>query len=190
MVYAASSMSSQGELTVVVKRRIKPGKEAEFEESDAKLRPIRACFSRSSRHQHFASPGVGRDYIVVDRFSDASARGSFKASIQYHDWMNRLAELTEGDPRIEELSGLEGWFTLPEDAGLAKPPKYKMALATFLGVFPVVMGLSLTLGPAIRSWPFMVSSAVFNASVVVLLTWVVMPLITRMLHPWLFPQES
>jgi hypothetical protein len=25
--------------------------------------------------------------------------------------MGRLSELTEGDPRIEELSGLEGWFT-------------------------------------------------------------------------------
>ena len=96
--------------------------------------------------------------------------------------MNRLGELTEGDPRIEELSGLEGWFTLPEDVGLAKPPKYKMALATFLGVFPVAMTLNLTLGPAIRSWPFVVSSAVFNASVVILLTWLVMPLVTRVLH--------
>jgi len=58
----------------------------------------------------------------------------------YQEWMNRLGELTEGDARIEELSGLEGWFTLPEHAGLAKPPKYKMALATFLGVFPVAIG--------------------------------------------------
>ena len=86
-----------------------------------------------------------------------------KQPAQYQDWMGRLGELTEGDPRIEELSGLEGWFTLPEDPGLARPPKYKMALATFLGVFPVAMGLNLTLGPAIRSWPFILSNAIFNA---------------------------
>jgi antibiotic biosynthesis monooxygenase (ABM) superfamily enzyme len=63
-----------------------------------------------------------------------------------------------------------------------------MAVATFLGVFPVAMILNLTLGPVIRSWPFVLSSAVFNACVVALLTWVVMPLVTRLLHGWLNPQ--
>jgi antibiotic biosynthesis monooxygenase (ABM) superfamily enzyme len=190
MAHAASSMSSQGELTVVVKRRIKPGREAEFEQTMRSFVQFALAFP-GHRGISILRPSEGsRDYIVLDRFLDERARGNFKASVQYRDWMNRLGELTEGDPRIEELSGLEGWFTLPEDVGLAKPPKYKMALATFLGVFPVAMTLNLTLGPAIRSWPFVVSNAVFNASVVILLTWLVMPLVTRALHPWLFPQES
>ena len=60
-----------------------------------------------------------------------------------------------------------------------------MAAATFLGVFPVAMVLNLTLGPVIRSWPFIVSNAVFNACVVALLTWVVMPIVTRILRRWL-----
>ena len=132
-------------------------------------------------------PAAGRrDYIVVDQFSDEGSRQNFKTSPEYQEWMKRLGELTEGDPRIEELSGLEGWFTPPEDAALAKPSKYKMAVATFLGVFPVAMLLNLGLGPLIRSWPFVLSNAVFNACVVILLTWVVMPLVTRALHRWLF----
>ncbi len=65
-----------------------------------------------------------------------------------------------------------------------------MAVATFLGVFPVAMGLNLTLGPLIGSWPFIISNAVFNACVVALLTWVVMPLVTRLLHGWLHPQPQ
>ena len=190
MAYAASSMSSGDELTVVVKRRIRPGKESEFEQRMQGFVQFAMAFPGHRGISVLRPSGGGRDYIVVDKFSDASSRGSFKASSQYQDWMSRLGELTEGDPRIEELSGLEGWFTLPEDPGLAKPPKYKMAIATFLGVFPVVMGLSLTLGPAIRSWPFVLSNAIFNACVVALLTWVVMPLITRMLHRWLFPEGS
>jgi antibiotic biosynthesis monooxygenase (ABM) superfamily enzyme len=60
-----------------------------------------------------------------------------------------------------------------------------MAAATFLGVFPVAMVLNLTIGPVLRSWPFVAGNAVFNACVVALLTWVVMPLVTRILHPWL-----
>ena len=70
------------------------------------------------------------------------------------------------------------------------PPRWKMAIATYLGVLPVVMFLSLTIGPAIRSWNFVLSNAVFNACVVAGLTWVVMPLITRLLHGWLNPQPQ
>ena len=177
-------------LTVVVKRRIRPGREAEFEQTMRSFVQFALAFP-GHRGISVLRPAVGsRDYIVVDKFSDESARGNFKATSQYQDWMGRLGELTEGDPRIEELSGLEGWFTLPEDPGLARPPKYKMALATFLGVFPVAMSLNLTLGLVIRSWPFILSNLVFNAAVVILLTWLVMPLMTRVLHPWLFPQDS
>ena len=60
-----------------------------------------------------------------------------------------------------------------------------MAIATYLGVVPVIMTLALTLGPLIRSWNFVLNNLVFNACVVVLLTWLVMPLITRALHGWL-----
>ena len=65
-----------------------------------------------------------------------------------------------------------------------------MAVATFLGVFPVAMILNLTIGPVIREWPFVFRNAVFNACVVTLLTWVVMPLVSRMLHGWLHRQRD
>ena len=80
-----------------------------------------------------------------------------------------------------EMTGLEAWFRSPQNP----PPRWKMAVATYLGVVPVIMGLSLTIGPVVRSWNFILNNLVFNACVVALLTWVVMPLITRILHRWL-----
>ena len=65
-----------------------------------------------------------------------------------------------------------------------------MAVATFLGVFPVVTIVSLTLGRAIRSWNFVLSNAVSNACVVAILTWLVMPVITRLLQGWLNPEPA
>jgi antibiotic biosynthesis monooxygenase (ABM) superfamily enzyme len=65
-----------------------------------------------------------------------------------------------------------------------------MAVATFLGVFPVAMTLNVTLGPVIRSWNFVLSNALFNACVVAGLTWVVMPLVTRLLSGWLHPRRE
>jgi len=49
--------------------------------------------------------------------------------------------------------------------------------------------LSLTLGQATKAWPYILGSIFFNACMVALLTWVVMPLITRVLHPCLHADE-
>ena len=83
---------------------------------------------------------------------------------------------------MRDLHGLEAFF---RGNGAYPPPRWKMAFATYLGVLPVVMLLALTLGQLLRSWNFILNNVVFNACVVVLLTWVVMPLITRALHAWL-----
>jgi antibiotic biosynthesis monooxygenase (ABM) superfamily enzyme len=56
-------------------------------------------------------------------------------------------------------------------------------------VFPLAMILTLTIGPTIGEWPFVLRNAVFNACVVALLAWVVMPVVTRLLRGWLQPQS-
>src|SRR5262245_54656595 len=93
-------------LTVIVNRRIRPGREAEFEQTMRNFVQFALAFP-GHRGISVLRPAAGsRDYIVVDKFSDECARGNFKASSQYQEWMGRLGELTEGDPRIQELSGL------------------------------------------------------------------------------------
>ena len=111
-----------------------------------------------------------------------------RRSPEYLGWNQLAVELTEGTGRTEELCGLESWFTLP-GTPLRPLPKWKMAMATFAGVFPTAAMLNLTLGRAIQSWPFILGSAIFNACMVSLLTWAVMPLVTRALHDWLHSNE-
>src|SRR5206468_10976631 len=118
------------------------------------------------------------DYTVVDRFASAEARQTFKQSSSYQKWMERLKVLTEGDPTIEEMGGLAGWFTLPELPQAKPPPKYKMALVTFLGVYLSANILSRVFAYALPGWPPLLLSLVVNAAVVGMLTWVVMPLLT------------
>jgi antibiotic biosynthesis monooxygenase (ABM) superfamily enzyme len=179
-----------GELTVVIHRRIKPGREAEFERAMNAF--VQVCLAAPG-HRSIAvlrPTDGGRDYVVIDSFADAAARLHFKQAPAYAEWMAQLGRLTEGDPRIQELSGLEGWFTTANAHALATPPRYKMAAVTYLGVMSVVMTLALTLGPLIRTWPFLLYNAVFNGMVVVLLTWVVMPQLTRLFKRWLFPPQA
>src|SRR5881628_2522223 len=88
--------------------------------------------------------------------SDESERDAFYASPIFKAWEEKCAPLTEpGSWTHRPLHGLEAWFRSPQ----APPPKWKMAVATFLGVFPVAMILNLTLGAAIRPWKFILGNA-------------------------------
>ncbi len=168
---------------IAITRRIKPGCEAEFQ----KL--LQEFFKTSFAHigVHGASmlvppPGSSSpEFGILRTFANAQERDAFYASPMFKTWEDQIKPLTEGDPVHRELTGLEAWFRSPQNP----PPRWKMAVATYLGVVPVIMGLSLTIGPVVRSWNFILNNLVFNACVVALLTWVVMPLITRILHRWL-----
>jgi antibiotic biosynthesis monooxygenase (ABM) superfamily enzyme len=47
----------------------------------------------------------------------------------------------------------------------------------------------LAIGPAIHEWPLLIRNAAFNVIVVSCLTWLVMPLLTRVLHNWLHSKD-
>lgn len=184
-------MAQPDAITVCITRTVKPGCEADFERALHDF--VQRSLSLPGQHGvHIMRPAPGsgsREYGIIRKFTDRDALTAFRESPEYRAWTHAAVDLTEGNARTEELTGLESWFTLP-GAPLRALPKWKMAIATFLGVFPVVMLLSLTLGPMIASWHFILSNAVFNACVVALLTWIVMPVITRALHGWLHSNES
>lgn len=179
-------MAHANAITVCITRTVKPGCEAAFERAlhDFVQRSL-SLPGQMGVHIMRPAPGSGsREYGIIRKFASRDSLAEFRTSPEYLEWNALASDLTEGTGRTEELTGLESWFTLP-GAPLRALPKWKMAFATFLGVFPTAAILNLTLGPAIRPWPFILSSAVFNAAMVALLTWVVMPLITRALHGWL-----
>jgi antibiotic biosynthesis monooxygenase (ABM) superfamily enzyme len=169
---------------VAITRRIKPGREGKFQAA------LKEFFAKSLDESgvHGAAmlvppPGYSSaQYGIIRSFGSAAERDAFYASPLYLEWKKRVAPLSDGEPEARDLQGLEAFFRQDDPA---PPPRWKMAIATYLGVVPVIMTLALTLGPLIRSWNFVLYNLVFNACVVVLLTWVVMPLITRALHGWL-----
>ena len=169
---------------VAITRRIKAGREQEFQTA------LKEFFAASLGHSGVngaalivPAPGsTSAEYGIIRSFASAAERDAFYASALYAEWKKRVAPLSDGEPEKRELQGLEAFFRASDSTA---PPRWKMAIATYLGVVPVVMGLALTLGPLLRSWNFVLNNIVFNAAVVVLLTWVVMPLITRAMQGWL-----
>jgi len=169
---------------VAITRHIKPGCEQEFQTA------LKEFFARSLTHSGVQGaamlvppPGSSStEYGILRSFANAAERDAFYASPLYLDWKKRVAPFSDGEPEARELHGLEAFFRQDSPS---LPPTWKMAIATYLGVVPVVMFLALTLGRLLQNWNLVLNNIVFNAFVVVLLTWVVMPPITRALQGWL-----
>src|SRR5437899_1300928 len=134
---------------VAITRRIKPGCEEEFQTA------LKEFFARSLSESgvHGAAmlvppPGSSSsEYGIIRSFASSAERDAFYASPLYQAWKKRVAPLSQSDPNIHELHGLEAFFRQGEPS---PPPRWKMAIATYLGVVPTIMTLALTVGPLIR----------------------------------------
>lgn len=197
--------SSAQPITVVVRRAARPGRESEFEEAMKAFIAESLVFPGSGDF-HVVRPGASgpREYTIVHRFDCEAARREFVESAMYARWMARLREITEDEPRMQEYSGLAGWFTLPENAGErtrspgfaraaphGPPPKLRMAAVTFIGVYPLTSTLPSAFGKAMPGVHPLIVNIFVTGTIVALLTWAVMPLLTRVLARWLFaPRRS
>jgi antibiotic biosynthesis monooxygenase (ABM) superfamily enzyme len=176
-------------IQVAIVRTVKAGREAAFEQAlhDFVQRSLKLS-GQMGVHIIRPAPGTGsRQYGIIRKFADRDALNEFRTSPEYLEWNQKVLDLTEGRGSVEELCGLESWFTLPGQPLRPLPP-WKMALVTFIGVDVITTLLFWIVGPLIQSWPFLLRNSVFNVLVVAFLTWLAMPLLTRALHGWLQPK--
>jgi antibiotic biosynthesis monooxygenase (ABM) superfamily enzyme len=137
-------------------------------------------------------PGKYHDgvYRIVYKFASREALDQWHASPTYLAWIKIEQNLTIAPPCTELLTGLETWFTLPGQNVLKPPTKARQAVVTWIAALPVSIIISLVTDPFLDPQPFLVQKVVFLSLLVVLLTWVVMPLVTRLFARWLFPAET
>ncbi len=180
-------MTTQEPVTVVLRRRVKPGAEAAFERAMRQLIQFALSFPGSRGIDVVRpQPGGTREYTFIHHFADLDARRAFKGSADYRQWMSRLRDLTEHDPYITEQAGLGGWFTPPEEPRPSPPARVKMALVTLLGAYPLTSILPPLVALLLPEWHPLLRSVVATAAAIASLTWLVMPLLTRVFAGWLF----
>jgi antibiotic biosynthesis monooxygenase (ABM) superfamily enzyme len=69
---------------------------------------------------------------------------------------------------------------------MTPPPRWKMAIITWIAIYPIITGLLLALGPIILGHlPIPVVTLILSVTLVLLMTFIVMPLLTRVFRPWL-----
>ena len=181
--------AGDGPITTTVTRRVKPGHEAFYEQF---LAGIIAAATRFPGHLGVevfrpASAAEG-EYRTVYRFDTGEHLQAWLDSDEHAAWLERAEPHVIGPMRSQFLTGLESWFTLPGRPGSPPPPPYKMALVTWVTIFPLITLVVLVLDPLLVRLDLVPRLAVTTAVTVPIMTWLVMPRVTRLLRGWLYPQ--
>lgn len=69
---------------------------------------------------------------------------------------------------------------------LVKPPRYKMFLLTWLAIYPLITAIFLVLGDWLNTLPLLLRTLLLTGVLVYLMTYIVMPKLTKLFHHWLF----
>ncbi|HEX6472037.1 MAG TPA: antibiotic biosynthesis monooxygenase [Streptosporangiaceae bacterium] len=171
-------------VTVVFTWDVVKGREAEFEEWAHGITAEASRFSGHLGATWLRPEGRDRRYHTVLRFSDGARLGAWLESPERRKWMDRLDGLADEDRT--HTTGMETWFSLP-DRSVSAPPRWKMVLVTFGAVYPLSLLLQATVVPAAQGLPLPLRGAVFPLLLVPLLTYVIMPGLSRLLRRWLYP---
>ena len=186
-------------VTVIVKRIAKKDKVKEFEEW---LSGISKEVSRQEGSMGIdiikPTPNISNkskpEYVIIFRFNTYENLDKWETSPIRHEWLQKGRKLAESDYDVQKLTGLEFWFTpyFKDESSpmipLQPPPRYKMVIVTI----PVISILLMTLVPQIHfltemlSIPFPIRLVIALTITVLLMTYVIMPLLTKLLKPWLF----
>jgi antibiotic biosynthesis monooxygenase (ABM) superfamily enzyme len=177
-------------VTLVIKHRIKAGREADYE---AWLR----------RTVSIAGGYPGHLGVDVVRSQSAGLQ-LFTCVLRYHstDAMQRWLDSDERRLLVEEARPMladgdqtevnphnEFWFTPVSEASAAPPPRWKQACVTFLVICPLTLLIPLLWGPVFTLSPwlanYVVSTALVTVTIVLLVVYLLMPAATRLFAPWL-----
>ena len=184
---SAAGAPAPAPVTRIARRQAKPGREREYEAT------IREMVGAMRKHKGFLGADLlppeseGGDYQVVVNFGSEAELAAWDDSTERSDFHVRLREVAANEPEYRRLSGLEAWFAPAVVPASMHPPRAKMAFVTWLGIFPTVSFYLwlVSLWPGFVEQPFLPRTAVFTGLIVITMTWLVMPRLTRLMRGFL-----
>ena len=178
-------------VTTSVTRHVDPSRTSEM------LAWVQAGTSLAERFDGFLGSGWVRpsedspEWHMLYRFASADALAVWEASPQRAWWLEAAQGRIEAT-RVERRTGIEGWFDEPSTveattpAGPSAPPRWKQMVTIFLVFFPLSLVANFVLGHTpIIEWPLALRVLLTVLVMTPLMTYVLLPWITRKMAWWL-----
>jgi antibiotic biosynthesis monooxygenase (ABM) superfamily enzyme len=176
-----------GAATAVITWDVRPGREPDFEEWAHGINDEAARHPGHQGATWLRAEGSPHRYYTIVNFTDKERLAEWLHSPERQTWMDRLDGIAH--EHRHQATGLETWFSLPGEEDSA-PPRWKMALVTLLAVYPLSLLFQALVAPATLKWPLPVRGAVFPLIMVPLLTYAVMPGMSRLFRAWLYTEPD
>jgi uncharacterized protein len=128
--------------------------------------------------------GPGRPFVLIFRFATYEQLWAWEQSAERAAWLARSLPLRAREPEKQTVGGLEFWFTPP--AGATPPPRWKMVVVTCLALYPLANLLGFLWGPLLVGRSPWLATLLTIPITMLLMTYVVMPLATRLCAAWLY----
>lgn len=180
-------MHGENQIGVVVTRCVPQANVSRFEHGLRELARV-----ASSQPGHISAEILrgsvrteGRWYHIVYRFSSETNLRAWENSRQRQSMVEFLDSLAI-DAGRHELTGMEAWFDLPP--GLP-PPRFRMAILTLIGIWPLVSVVLWLVAPHLTALPFLLRTALNSMVLVIAMTYWVMPWLVRLADRWLRPRQ-
>lgn len=182
-------------VTVVITRRVKPGSEAAYETWLAQLqhdaRNLPGYLGVTTQRP---APTGPREYVSVIRFRRLADLRLFEASSLRRDALARVAPLVEDDAVWQTMTGLEFWFAPPPGTVVPVPSRPRMALLMIAVVFGLVLSIGSLVNIAADRLPVSLPAPLRLLTTitleVLLMTYWLMPRLTRRLAFWIYPART
>jgi antibiotic biosynthesis monooxygenase (ABM) superfamily enzyme len=129
------------------------------------------------------------EYVVIVKFDNYDHCKNWLSSPIYQQWIHRSKQFISKRSQQHLPNGLELWFTLPKST-LPHPPQpeyYKQVIIGVVTVYPLILLANLLLNPLLKGIPDVLGLLISVIFVSTLLTYPVMPYITKLLEFWLYP---
>jgi uncharacterized protein len=183
-------MSSAREpVTVVVTRRVKAGREHDYETwLDGLIKAAATLPGYLGTNIHRPPPTGPREYTSVFRFDSLEHLRDFEESELRARALARVGEYVEADAAWQKLTGLEFWFTPPPGTVVPQPSRFRMALVMIAVVYALVFSIGSGVAVVLEGAPQPLRLAVTITIEVFFMTYVLMPRLTRWLARWIYPR--
>jgi antibiotic biosynthesis monooxygenase (ABM) superfamily enzyme len=178
-------------VTVVVTHRVSADEEQSFLAWQQQVTDAERKFAGFRGSELFRPvPGVQESWTAMYRFASAEDLDRWLESSERADLIARADHFHEFELRRVENS-FGSWFSFAGDGDVSNAPSsWKTALSVLVGLYPTVVLLRLAisrLSPDAELWESLLLGNILSVG---LLTWVVMPNVTRALRFWLAPAPN
>lgn len=127
-------------------------------------------------------PGTQDDHVVVFTFDGREHLDAWLDSSERQAIIERMQPFIESPHLVNVVGGFGGWFDL---GGTTEPKKWKQAVVVLMALYPTVLAITLIDDWILPDPPLAIDILIGNILGVIVLTWFLMPPLTRRLSRWL-----